>query len=148
MSQSFNKYSKIIANQILDKLANNRNIDLNTYFDFFKNENFKKMDDHEKNFLVHLISRYLIVKYLLKFDSFFHQNKSKVRFDILHCNIFKKIVQIDFGAISGNSKNYTRSLILNRFYKNSTLKIILLKNSIIYDENDAVFLTNIKKTKK
>ncbi len=140
LSQSFNKYSKIIANQILDKLANNRNIDLNTYFDFFKNENFKKMDDHEKNFLVHLISRYLIVKYLLKFDSFFHQNKSKVRFDILHCNIFKKIVQIDFGAISGNSKNYTRSLILNRFYKNSTLKIILLKNSIIYDENDALLL--------
>lgn len=147
LSKSKNKSTQIISLSLLKELDENLSLDLNKYFSFFEDKHFIKMDTHEKNFLVHLISRYLIIRHLMNFKSFFHQNKSKERIDLLHCNIFKKITHIDFGALTGNSQNYTRSLVLNRFYKDSSLKIILFKNNVVYDSYDILKnrIFNLKK---
>ena len=110
------------------------NLDL--IFDLFNQSEFMSTKFHFKYHLVNMIIRTILVNHLKKFKYFYHKMNTKIPLDLLHSNIYPKLIMLDFGCKVGNSDIYSRSLFINRFYRKSNIKINFFLNDTNYnDEN-------------
>ena len=84
-------------------------------------------------YILNLIIRNLLINYLKNFKVFSFKNKSNDAFELLKTNLYKKIIHLDVGSLSGNSNNYPRSILLHRFYKKKSIRINFFDPNVTYD---------------
>lgn len=126
------KFSKII----LENFKSQKFIHDLSLKNILNDTNFKKLDFHEKYYISNALIRYFIINHLKKFNSFYHKNNSKYPLDFLNSNIYKNLIQLELGSKIGNSKIYSRSLMLNKFYKESIIKIDFFENDVNYNRGE------------
>jgi len=140
---SHNTHTRNLISLFLKRLTNLNSINTNNLFELFNNHNFLKMESHERTYFLRLIFRLILIDHLSNFKCFFHQNRKKPFIDLLNSNIYKNIYQLDLGVLCSNTLNNHRSLLINRFYKNFNIKIEILKNNNIYNNNQLLKRINI-----
>ncbi len=124
------------------------NIDyIEDFFNLFDLDDFKNLKFHTKYHLVNLVVRTILVVHLKKFKFFYHKESTRLPLDLLHSNIYKKTLMLDLGVKVGNSNVYSRSLFINRFYKNSNIKVNFFFNDINYNSSN-IFHERIEVIKK
>ena len=142
---SHNKKLLNYFSENFNKIYHINNLDL--FFDLFNQPDFKILKFHKKYHLVNLVVRCILITHLKKFKHFYHKKNTRLPLDLLHSNIYKKTLMLDLGIKVGNSDIYSRSLFINRFYKNSSLKINFFFNDINYSSQE-IFEKRIKTIKK
>ena len=147
LQKKFSYNKKLLNNfsKILKKIDNADYIE--DFFELFDHDDFKKLEFHTKYHLVNLIVRTILVVHLKKFKFFYHKENTKLPLDLLHSNIYKKTLMVDLGVKVGNSNIYSRSLFINRFYKNSNIKVNFFFNDINYNSSN-IFHERIEVIKK
>lgn len=105
------------------------------FFLIFNEQKFKNLEFQKKYYLVNVIIRFIFVNHLKKFNFFYHKKNSKLPLDLLFSNLYRNICMIDLGSKVGNSKIYTRSLLINKFYKKSKLKVSFFLNDLNYNKD-------------
>ena len=61
---------------------------------------------------------------------------AKIPLDLLHSNIYNKLIMLDLGCKVGNSNVNSRSLLINRFYNKSKIKINFFSDNTDYKKED------------
>ena len=147
----FNAFEKYFPNginliKIIYEDVNNYTDDekIKTFFNIFEKQDFKNLKFYKKYYLVNVVIRYILIENLKKFVNFYHKENSKFPLDFLHSTIYKKSVMLDIGSKVGNSNVYTRSLLINKFYKNKNIKINFFLNNINYNLNIKEFENRLK----
>lgn len=109
---------------------------LNQVFDLFYKTEFENLKFHFKYHLVNLIVRTILVNHLKNFECFYHKMNAKIPLDLLHSNIYNKLIMLDLGCKVGNSNVNSRSLLINRFYNKSKIKINFFSDNTDYKKED------------
>ncbi len=118
------------------------------FFNIFEKQDFKSLKFHKKYYLVNVVIRFILIDNLKKFTKFYHKEDSRFHLDFLHSNLYKKSIMLDLGSKVGNTKIYTRNLLINKFYKNKNLRINFFSNNINYNLNNKKFENRLKKIEK
>jgi hypothetical protein len=131
-----NKDTKKFSKIFLDKFKSQKFIHNTSFKEILNDINFKNLDFHEKYYISSTLIRYFLINHLNKFNSFYHKNNNKYPLDFLNSNIYKNLIQLELGSKVGNSEIYSRRLMLNKFYKQSLIKINFFDNDVNYSRNE------------
>jgi len=127
-----NKLKQFCKMKIIEQKTKKYLFDLNSLIQVSKLE----IQIDEKYYISNLIIRSLIINHLNNFRVFYHKNNSNDTLELLKTNFYKKIYHLDLGSMSGNTKNYPRSVLLHRFYKDRNIRLNFFNSKTTYNNEN------------
>lgn len=96
-------------------------------------EEFVSLPIHEKFIICQNVFRFFLFSHLNNFSNFMIFQKKNL--DLLRTNIYKNLFQININPQVGNSKIYSRSLLIERFYNDKKIDLFFFLNESNYNNS-------------